>query len=235
MALPKLNDSPQYELTIPSTQKTVRYRPYLIKEEKVMMIAMESQDQKQILNAIADTIIACVEEPVTKAQLTTFDVEYMFLQIRAKSVGETVKLTLPCTSCEHKTEMSIRLDDITVNVPPKIASVQLNDDISIDLAYPNYLSMMKDDIVNTKSPTEQAFALIADCISYVNMSDEKIKFSEESKAERNAFIESLNASQFNKIREFVDSIPRMSKKVEWDCESCGHHNEITLEGISDFF
>jgi len=107
MALPKLNESPKYSLTIPSTRQEVRFRPYLVKEEKVLMIAMESEDQSKIFNAIADTIEACIEEPIAKNKLTTFDIEYMFVQIRSKSVGESIDLDLPCNKCETPNAINI--------------------------------------------------------------------------------------------------------------------------------
>ena len=114
MALPKLNDKPKYEIVIPSTQEKVRYRPYLVKEEKVLMLAMESQDQLQMFEAIADTIEACLEEPINKRTLTSFDVEYLFINIRSKSVGENIKITLPCEKCEHENELNIPLNDIVI-------------------------------------------------------------------------------------------------------------------------
>jgi hypothetical protein len=117
MALPKLNDTPKYDIVIPSTDKKVRYRPYLVKEEKVLMMAMESQDMNAILNAVVDTITACVQEPVEKDKLTIFDVEYMFTQIRAKSVGETSKVGIKCKHCETSNEVGIDVSSIKINVP----------------------------------------------------------------------------------------------------------------------
>ena len=129
MALPKLNDSPKYELVIPSSQQNVRYRPYLVKEEKVLMLEMESEDQAHILNTISDTIISCVEEPINRRSLTTFDIEYMFLQIRSKSVGESVDLKLKCESCDTPNDISIKLSDINIDIPNVEKRINITDEI----------------------------------------------------------------------------------------------------------
>jgi len=117
MALPKLNSSPKYEMTIPSSNARVNFRPFLMKEEKTLMIAMESQDPKTIMNSLLDTINACVVDKVNENKLTSFDVEYMFLQIRSKSVGETAKVGVKCSHCEHLNEIDVNLDEIKVDVP----------------------------------------------------------------------------------------------------------------------
>ena len=133
MPLPIVNEVPRYTLTVPSTKKEFRYRPFLVKEQKVLLIALESQDNKQILSSIVDTISSCIDEDIDLSSLTTFDVEYMFTRIRAKSVGETSKIIVKCSECEADNEHEVQLDQITVDVPDKIQNIQLNDKYTLKL------------------------------------------------------------------------------------------------------
>lgn len=235
MALPKLNDSPKYDLVIPSTKKKVRFRPYLVKEEKVLMIAMESEDQSKIFNAIADTIEACIEEPIAKNKLTTFDIEYMFVQIRSKSVGESIDLDLPCSKCETPNAINIKLDDVKVDIPEIENVIKINDDISIQMQWPSFAIIADKELLENNSGTEQTFRMVAKCIDAVLTEDERITFKDESYADQMAFIESLSSQQFNEIRKFIELLPSMEHKVNFNCVSCGEENEITLRGMSDFF
>src|SRR5210317_107060 len=127
MALPRINESPKYKVKIPSTGKEVFYRPFYVKEQKVLLMAMEAEDQELILKAMVDTIVACVEGQINPNHLSTFDVEYMFTKIRAKSVGETTNIFLECTECQHKNEVQLNLDNIEMDVPNEIPKIQLND------------------------------------------------------------------------------------------------------------
>ena len=133
MALPKLNSEPKYELIIPSLNKKVKFRPFLVKEEKVLMIAMESGNQKDALSAILDTISVCIQDEIDLNALTTFDVEYLFLQLRSKSVGETAKLSLKCEKCETANPVSVKLDDLNINMPDVESKIQLDANISVEL------------------------------------------------------------------------------------------------------
>ena len=235
MALPKLNDKPKYELVIPSTQKKVKFRPYLVKEEKVLMLAMESQDQIQIFEAIADTIEACVDGDIDKNALTTFDIEYMFVKIRTKSVGENIKLTPKCEECEEENEINIGLDEIIINIPEENHIIKISDDINIKMRWPSFLSVLSDDVVNDKSETEQTFKMISKCIESVMTEDENMMFKDEPKKDQIEFIESLNNEQFNAIREFVEKMPSLEHDASYKCTACGHDNELKLKGMSDFF
>ena len=235
MALPKLNDKPKYELVIPSTQKKVKFRPYLVKEEKVLMLAMESQDQIQIFEAIADTIEACVDGDIDKNILTTFDIEYMFVKIRTKSVGESIKLTPKCEECEAENEISIGLDEIVVNIPEGDNIIKISDDINIKMKWPSFLSVLSDDVINDKSETEQTFKMISKCIESVMTEDENMMFKDEPKKDQMEFIESLNNEQFNAIREFVEKMPSLEHDASYKCNACEHDNELKLKGMSDFF
>lgn len=235
MSLPKLNNTPKYSVTIPSSQKQVRYRPYLVKEEKILMLAMESNDQKQVLSTVVDTIVSCIEEPIDRNMLTSFDVEYLFTQIRAKSVGETSTVGIKCSSCNHTNEVKIKLDTIKIDVPKVADKIELDPKVSLKMRWPSYNNIINSVDLESKSPTEQTFDMIIQCIDSVLTDDEVIKMSEVSKGEAMAFIESFSSEQFTKIRQYVEKMPRMKHNVKFDCRSCGHKNELTLQGMNDFF
>jgi len=233
MALPRLNETPKYELIVPSSEQKVRFRPYLVKEEKVLMMAMESKDQKQALNAVVDTILACVSEDIDKSKLNVFDIEYMFLMIRSKSVGESSEVTIKCTECGHTNSVIIHLDDIPV---PKIehnGNIQISDEIALTMEYPVWTDMLEMD--DTKSETEQTFDLIAACMRVLTTKDDRYELRDESKEEIQNFIDSLSTNQFDKIREFIEKMPRLEKEVKFICESCGEENVVMLRGLDDFF
>ena len=235
MALPKLNDKPKYEVVIPSSQHRVKFRPYLVKEEKVLMMAMESQDQRQMLNAVVDTIEACVDEPIKRSKLTVFDVEYLFTQIRAKSVGESAKVGLKCKDCEHVNEISVKLDDIKVEIKKVNNKLDLGNNIILNMQWPMYENVINIESIGSEATTtEQTFDMIIQCIDSVQTEDELIKISEEPKEEVISFIESLNTNQFMKIREFVESAPKMKHDINYKCESCKADNTVELEGMNDF-
>lgn len=236
MALPKINDVPKYDLTIPSTKAQIKFRPFLTKEQKVLLMAMETQDQKQILNAITDTIEACITTPIDIKNLTSFDVEYIFTQIRAKSVGEKSNITISCRECEKSTPVQINLEDIKIDVPKTTMSVRLNDKFVVKLRYPKYQAITSNDqLQNADTLTEALYHIVIACLDSLQSDEENIKFDDEPIEEVTTFLESLTSHQFNELMAFVQSIPKLSHKVEFDCDHCKHHNTITLEGIQDFF
>jgi len=195
MALPKLNDSPKYSMKIPSSQKRVRFRPYLVKEEKILMMAAETKDAAATMGAIADTIEACCEESIDRNNLTTFDVEYMFTKIRAKSSGETSKILLPCSECERKNEVTIDLDKLEIKMPKVDNIAKLTSDISVELRYPPFVNLLEYDFENIKS-TETGFTLAAECIKAIQHNEERIDISEVSKEEVIDFLEQMTSEQF---------------------------------------
>jgi len=233
MALPKLNDTPKYDLVIPSTKEKVRFRPYLVKEEKVLMLALESKDSKQAIKSIVDTIGACVVEPINLDKLKIFDVEYMFTQIRSKSVGETSTVGLKCKECNHQNDVTIEIDSIKVDVPEVNPVVKINDQISLKLKWPNYKSLM--DVDTDEGITGQTFNMVMKCLDTVLTEEEQISFAEHSKEEIQAFLDSLTTSQFDKIKTFIQAMPRMKHDIRFHCNHCNHENHYTLEGIQDFF
>lgn len=233
MALPKLNDIPKYDLVIPSTGQQVRYRPYLVKEEKILMLALESKDSKAAIRSIVDTIEACVENPIDTSKLKIFDVEYMFTQIRSKSVGETSDIGLKCKSCQTVNEVTIKIDDIKIDVPKIDNVVKLTDTISLKLKWPDYRSLT--DIDQNINITDQTFDMVIRCLDSVLTEEEQMSFSDYSKQEILDFIDSLTKTQFENIKDYIAKMPRLRHEINFNCESCNEENNYTLEGIQDFF
>ena len=235
MPLPIVNEVPRYTLTVPSTKKEFRYRPFLVKEQKVLLIALESQDNKQILSSIVDTISSCIDEDIDLSSLTTFDVEYMFTRIRAKSVGETSKIIVKCSECEADNEHEVQLDQITVDVPDKIQNIQLNDKYTLKLKYPMYSHMTKADLSENASASETLYFLTLGCLDSLQSEEENFSFKDETKKDTEDFLDSLTSEQFNKIMEFVNNVPSLTHDINFSCTSCNHDNIYTLRGINDFF
>lgn len=234
MALPKLNAHPKYEMAIPSTKQMVRYRPYLVQEEKVLLLAMESQDTATAIKAIVDTITACVDDEIDANKLTTYDVEWMFIQLRSKSVGEKSKIGYKCKSCEASNELDVDLSQVTVVGDTTKKTIQLTNDISITMKYPEYMKMLEIDQKNV-SGSSVIFWLIRNCIESINTDDEKLLAKDHTEKELDEFIESMTNDQFQKLTEFVESMPKVTHEVEFNCTSCNENNKITLEGLNDFF
>tara|TARA_B100001939_G_C16889067_1_gene594484 strand:+ start:356 stop:1063 length:708 start_codon:yes stop_codon:yes gene_type:complete len=233
MALPKLNSNPKYELNVPSTGTKVRFRPFLVKEEKALMIAMESGNQKDALNGLVDTIHACAVDNLDTGMLTTFDIEYIFLQLRTKSVGETANVNLKCTSCGTVNKITIPLDDIKVDVPDIDKKIQLDTDISIEVDWPRFKDVVEmggNDVSNADS----AFNVIGSCIKAIYTADERINVNEVSKEELQEFLESMNSAQFSKLKDFVELIPKLKHDVSFSCKNCASSNNITVEGVESF-
>jgi hypothetical protein len=236
MALPQLNDIPKYETIIPSTQKSVRFRPFLVKEQKVLLMALESQNERSIVNAITDTLKSCIVDPIKLNSLTTFDVEYLFTQIRSKAVGESTDIGLKCTSCEHVNEIKVNLEKIKIDVPKKIPSIKINDTYTLNMKYPSYAQAIELEMDNGAATyTEQVYNSIITSLDSLQTEDEIIKFDEEPKEEVEKFLEQLTTPQFDKLMEFVQALPKLKHDIEFKCEKCKHENKVVLQGINDFF
>ena len=234
MALPKLNTAPNYAMVIPSSGKKVRFRPFLVKEQKAMMIAAESNDNKVMFRSILDVLLACIEDKVYKNQLTSFDVEYMFLQMRSKSVGESSQVRVKCSECNEFNDLSINLEQIKVDVEKTTEKVQLTDDIIVELNYPSFNDMIDSGIGDGELTSQQMFSILHSCIKSVETPDERIDMKDVDPKEVEEFIESMSPDQFEKINKFVSEIPRLSHPVEFTCNKCGHENNINLEGMQAF-
>ena len=237
MALPRVNESSWYELQIPSTKQDVTFRPFLVKEQKILLIASESQDKKQIIQAMMDTITSCIREPIKIDELASFDIDYLFSKIRSKSVGETSNIIVNCTQCSHGNDVSVNVNDAAIVGDIKPSTIELTSDISIEMRYPTYRKMMSNSSIlsDDADQTKVMFEILSTCIEAVVSSEERISLADESKEEIDTFIESLTTEQFTKITEFVQNMPKLTYSTQVTCTECGHVNDLTLSGLEDFF
>ena len=236
MALPRLNESPQYRMTIPSSGEEINFRPFLVKEQKVLLMAQESQDPKQIMNALLTSISNCTQG-INVSNLTTFDADYMFSQIRSKSVGESATIVSPCKECEHENTVNIKLEEIKIDVDPKSKmTIELTPEITLKMKYPSYNDFIHTGVLDdNNTATEILLNTIIACMESIMTEDDNLLVVDESKEEIEEFLNSLTSEQFDKITSFVSSIPKMYYKEEYQCSNCGTDNVLELEGLSDFF
>jgi len=235
MALPKLNSAPTYEMKIPSTGQSVVYRPFLVKEQKNLLIAFEAQNRQDLVRAVIRTIEACVEDSI-KGTLTTFDVDYMFTKIRSKSVGETADILIPCEECDTNNEVRIELDKVefTCDMPEML--IPINDDVTVKMKFPTYEEFLSNQtLLDSTSATEALLQLIVTCLDSVLTEEERFAIKDEPQEEIVTFLESMTAEQFGKVSAFAASIPALTQDLEFACESCDHTNKKTLKGLDDFF
>jgi len=238
MPLPKIS-TPTYELELPSTGKTVKYRPFLVKEEKVLVIALESEDTKQITNAIKAVLKSCVLTKGVKVEtLPTFDIEYLFLNIRGKSVGEELDVTLICPD-DGKTEVPIKidLDDIQIQKNEEHTNqIKLDDSLMMELKYPSLDEFIKSNFeFNDKNQMDQSFQLIASCIDKIYNEEEVWATADCTKKEMNDFLESMNSSQFKEIEKFFETMPKLKHTVTITNPKTKVESEVVLEGLASFF
>ena len=240
MPLPKIA-TPSYELELPSTGKTITYRPFLVKEEKLLVIALESEDTKQITNAIKAVIRACVLTKGIKVEaLPTFDIEYLFLNIRGKSVGEDLDVKLICPD-DNKTEVNvnINLDDIQVNKPEGHSNkIKLDNNLMMELKYPSLNEFIKNNYDPNEVGTnamEQSFELIGSCISKIYNEDEVWAASDCSKKEISDFLDSMNSTQFKEVEKFFETMPRLTHTIKVINPKTKVESDVVLEGLASFF
>jgi len=235
MALPELNTA-RYEMVIPSTGETVSFRPYLVKEEKILMMAMESDDNKVIMKATADVIKACIHDEFDVDKLTMFDIETVFLELRSKSVGEKVDLRLKCNDekCDITTDIVINFDDIERPVVAEnISNIMLTDKVGVVMKYPSMKYM--NEISDVKeNDADQAVNMIMTCIDSIFDEDEVYPAENESKESLKKFVDSLSTVQFMKLSDFFRDMPGLKHNVEYKC-SCGKEQQQTLRGLASFF
>ena len=237
MALPKLNAVPYYSITIPSTGQETRYRPYLVKEEKVLLIALESSDIKQIAAATTDLIKSCVETDINLDKLTTFDIEYLFINIRSKAVGESIKVNFMCSKCDAENEVTVNLDKIIVPISKEMdRMINLTDDVRVEMQHLSYKESTNNSIISTpETYAEYMFETVLRSMYKIYTEEEQFIVQDESDESVIEFINSLTSEQFSKLREFVDSAPQVSSDVNFTCTECSEFNEYTLRGLNDFF
>ena len=240
MPLPKI-EVPKYELTIPSSGKKVKFRPFLVREEKVLLIAMEAEDDKQMVNAVKDIITNCVYDEVNVDDMPMFDIEYIFLQLRSKSKGETIDLSFECEKC--KTPIETQVDLSTINVTKTEGhdtKIQLTDEVGIIMRYP---SLAVQEIVTdkNKSDTDNIFRTINHCIESIWDKENVYAAKDHTKEELTDFIESLPDTAFSKLQNFFNTLPVLKHDIQLHCEAgkgkkkCNWKGTQTLEGLGSFF
>jgi hypothetical protein len=238
MPLPKIS-TPTYELELPSTGETIRYRPFLVKEEKLLVIALESEDTKQITTAIKSVIKNCILTKNIKVEsLPTFDIEYLFLNIRGKSVGEELEVNIICPDDgETQVPVKINLDDIKVQKNEEHTNrIKLDDSIMMEMKYPSLDQFIKNNFdFNDKNAMDQSFDLIASCIDKIFTEDEVWSTADVTKKELNEFLESMNSSQFKDIEKFFETMPKLSHTIKVKNPNTEVESEVVLEGLASFF
>lgn len=238
MPLPKIS-TPTYELEIPSTGKKIKYRPFLVKEEKVLIIAMESEDNKQIANAVKDVISSCVITRGVKIdQLSTFDIEYLFLNIRGKSVGEEVEVMITCPD-DNVTQVPtvINLDDIKVEINKNHSKdIALSGDLILRMKYPSMTEFIKSNFNSGEEiDVNDTFDLICSCIEQVYNEEESWNASDCTKKELRDFLEQLSSKQFKEIETFFETMPKLRHELTIKNPNTGVESDVVLEGLAAFF
>jgi len=238
MPLPKIA-TPTYELELPSSGKTIKYRPFLVKEEKVLVIAMESEDTKQITNAIKAVLKSCVQTKGIKIEtLPTFDIEYLFLNIRGKSVGEELEVNIICPDDEETSvPVMIGLDEIQVEKSDDHSpQIKLDANLMMEMKYPSLDEFIKNNFdFNEENQMDQSFQLIASCIDKIYSEEEVWATADCTKKEVNEFLESMNSSQFKLIEKFFETMPKLQHTIEVTNPKTKVKSEVVLEGLASFF
>ena len=240
MALPKI-DVPTYEITLPVSKKKVKYRPFLVKEQRNLLMAMESSESASVHNAIRDILNNCtLSESVDIDKLPIIDIEYYFINLRAKSVGEIVESKYRCNNvvddreCGNIMEKNVNLLDLKVDMKDNVSpEIQLNDKLSLKLKYPEFgivKDSLKYDDVNSLT-----FNMIAQSIEYIYDGEQFYYGYEQTPEELMAFVEGMNQEQFSKIENFFNNLPKLKETLEMTCSKCGFHHEIDVEGLESFF
>ena len=238
MPLPKIA-TPTYELELPSTGKSIKYRPFLVKEEKVLVIALESEDTKQITNAIKAVLKNCVLTKGIKVEnLPTFDIEFLFLNIRGKSVGEEIEVNIVCPDDgETNVPVFIDLDSIQVEKDDDHTNqIKLDDDLMMEMKYPSLEQFIKNNFdFQEGNQMDQSFELIATCIDKIYNEDEVWATADCTKKEVKDFLESMNSSQFKEIETFFETMPKLKHTIEVTNPNTKVTSEVVLEGLASFF
>ena len=249
MGLPTIT-VPQYTLTIPSTEKEIKFRPFLVKEEKILLLAMEGDEQKQIVAATKEIVQNCIFGDIDVETMPAFDLEYIFLQLRGKAKGEVLELKYKCPQCEGEIPLAINLDDVKViKHKDHTNKIQLTEELGVVMKYPDLeLQEIIGKTIEGKSHVEGLFETIVHCIDYIYDTESTYPSKDHTKKELNDFLESLTDDHFQKISKFFDTLPALKHDVELKCphkvkskgkqkdrKDCGYTEKMTLEGLGSFF
>ena len=238
MPLPKIA-TPTYELELPSTGKTIKYRPFLVKEEKLLVLALESDNPKEITNAIKAVLKDCIQTRGVKIEfLPTFDIEFLFLNIRGKSVGEDIEVSVLCPDDgETYSEIEISIDDIkVVKQKDHTNQIKIDNTLMMEMRYPSLDQFVKSNFeFSEDSKVDQSFELISSCIDKVYSEDEAWTTDDFTKKEITDFLEQMNSQQFKEIESFFSTMPKLSHEVEVVNPKTKKKSTVVLEGLASFF
>ena len=238
MPLPKIS-TPTYELVLPSSGKKVKYRPFLVKEEKILIMALESEDTKQITSAIKSVLSDCILSRGIKIdKLATFDIEYLFLNVRGKSVGETVEVNVTCPDDgQTKVEMEIDIDSIKIQKDSSHSNIiKLDDSLSVQMNYPSLDQFIETNFdTSNNSQVDESLNVIMSCIKQVYNEEEAWEASNCTKKELRDFVESMNSKQFKQVENFFETMPKLSHKVKVMNPNTKVESEVVIEGLASFF
>ena len=238
MPLPKVN-TPTYELALPSSGKKIKYRPFLVREEKILIMALESEDSKQITNSVIDILNACIlTKGIDINKLATFDIEYLFLNVRSKSVGETIDVLITCPDDNTtKVETKIDIDTIKIKKDRKHKDIiKIDDNISIKFKYPSMDSFIENNFEsNEKSEVRNTLDMITSCMDVIFNEEESWNASESTKKELEDFIDQLNTKQFKQIEDFFSTMPKLTHSIKVKNPNTGVESSVILEGLAAFF
>lgn len=230
MALPKLT-TPVYELTLPSTGKKISYRPFLVKEHKILM-TLNDADDSETARVVKELIKVCTFEKVDPNKLPHFDIEYIFMMLRSKSIGETVDVIVNC-ECGNKIDASFSIENLKVEKKEGHSNkIMLNDNVGIEMNYPTFENVLE---IYASDDTEKIVELICSCIKGIFDSSDYWDSKDQTKEELDEFVNSLTKKQFELIEEFFSTAPKIVQVIETDCTQCGKHNTSRLEGLRNFF
>ena len=224
---------PMYTMTLPISGIVTKYRPFVVKEEKILLVAAQTNDMNQIVDAMRNIILTCTEDTLDTKKLCTADSEYAFLQIRMKSVGEEVKPQVVCSKCQYKTSMRINLQDVKIHKTDKPvvdSTIRISDDLSLILRYPSM-----HDVDYSKSEVEAIFSVAKDCVESVILKDEVYSGDDLDPKEISDFLDNMLPDQFEKIMDYVKSTPELRYEFKYNCPKCGEKVITEVKTVSDFF
>lgn len=236
MNLPSIS-VPYFITTIPSTKEEIHFRPFLVKEEKILLMALTGEDEASMNDAIENILNVCIREDIDIKKLSYYDIEYLFLKIRSKSVGEIIELNLKTHSCVETCkpiEYKLNIDEVNVKFNDDHTNkIMITDEIGVMLKYPDYRKLQEIGKKFADNNIETIFQVVIDCIDCIF--DQETVYDQASKKELNEFLEGLNSQQFQKLIKFFQTMPKLSHTLKYKCNTCGTDDELLLEGLKSFF
>ncbi len=236
MALPKLNDVPKYDIVIPSTKVKTKFRPYLVKEEKLLFLALESEDEGEIAAATLGLCLACIDAELDPVSLTTYDIDYIFCQVRAKSVGETTTLSIKCEDkeCKERTDVVINIAEAYVEGINFEPMIEINPDVTVEMQHITYLAAQNTLLDKDNTEIDYLQQTIMKSMKAIHTENERFELKDSKPEEIVEFLDQMTSTQYDKLKQFISKIPIVTIDASWDCK-CGKKQTMQLKGLQDFF